>query len=186
MKKLILTTIALLATLSTNSQPLARLYGNGLLEENNCAGFSLHSGAVGRRQNMEIDALGFSIIVYGLYFDYLAWHRDKKNCYKKSKLGEDMTECFHFGYQLPVTKWLRITPLIGKVTDEKRGTETLKYNLYTKEITSIITPGRRITEFDYGAQIMVNISTNERIDLNLHGTITKYCEYCGIGVGIKL
>lgn len=186
MKKLILTTMAILATLSVNSQPLARLYGDGLLEENNCAGFSLHSGVIGRKQNMSLNAFGFSLSAYGLYFDYIAWRRNKNIRCKKGKLGEDMTECFHFGYQLPITKWLRIAPLIGKVTEEKMGTETFNYDFSTKSITTNIIPGNRVTGFDYGAQVMLNFCMNERIDLNLHGTITKYCEYCGIGVGIKL
>lgn len=160
------------------------LYKCNVFSRNNTIEFSIHSGTTGRKQNVELNVIGFGLSVYGIYADYVFWSRSN-NIITSSELGEDKTESFHIGYQFPITKWLKITPLFGYADVENMGRYYYSFNPYNN-INRILIPKKRDHGFDFGVQVVLNLYSNENVIFMLQGTYTKYCEYCGFGVGIKI
>lgn len=76
---------------------------------------------------------------------------------------------YHFGYQVPVTNWLRIIPMVGYAYDATGTTDGRAWDSDNRGIHNNFNVEYKVKGFDYGAAVVFNIK-----HVNIQGTYTKY------------
>ena len=181
MKRFILLGIISIFALSGYSQ---ELYKGGLLKYNNSLSFGIYSGLAGKGQKIENPIFGFSLSAYGIYIDYMFLCRDRDK-YIFDGLGNNRSENFHIGYQIPISNWMKITPVIGYSFNENRGEYLYTFSPYST-LQRIATPRTMDEGFDFGINAGINLFSNENVNFTMNGIFTKYCLCCGFNVNIIL
>lgn len=135
-------------------------------------------GYVGYGRDMSNGAVGLSLTIKGFYADFMGWPSSHENDMGVDKWPDKKCNTVHLGYQIPIVKRLRITPVIGyaKVsygtTDgsdyEFSNSGTVHNKYYEKE---------NISGFDFGGIATINI---KKVNINL--AVTRFALFGGISL----
>ena len=112
-----------------------------------------------------------------MYLDAGGWPRRHGSDVRVEKWDDDEALTFHVGYQIPIQKWLRITPMVGYAHNATGTTNGYNWSANSNGIHNKFEAEDSFSEFDYGAQLTFNINR-----INLLGTLTRYNWYVGISV----
>lgn len=176
MKKIIFILIAIMC--------LANTYAQSFIDRNKNISIGAHFGAVGQNEDMGLQIIMLNVTVYGVYIDFGGWPQSHGSDINVGIWEADKAELFHIGYQLPVTNWLKITPLIGYANDETGYTNGYNYKIDQYGIHNQFISETGISDFDFGGQAKFEIPINKKTSIDIMGTYTKYSWYGGIGVTI--
>lgn len=185
MKKLFLTIVILFSVCAVS---YSRTWAEVIKQENRNVAFGGHFGAIGQAQDLGLQIYVFNLSVYGFYFDIGLYPQDHASDVRVDVWDADQAFLCHFGYQLPISKYFTITPLIGYANDETGYTDGGQWYADDRGIHNKFVEEYSVGGFDYGAQVSVDIpisKNDNRYDLILSGTYTKYCWYGGIGFKIN-
>lgn len=132
--------------------------------------------------------LGAYALYNGFYLDFIK--ADPQHKFNRRVTNEqwndDAVFCIHAGYQIPVTKWLRIMPVLGYTQTNEGITDGSSVNISVQDGTSTwyhdytVTPGSRNHYFNYGGGL--SIQPCKWFSINLIGS--RYALYGGIGLDI--
>lgn len=122
-----------------------------------------------------------SLSVYGIYLDF----GGKSPAHKHStevKKWEDETSCtvFHIGYQIPVYRNVKITPLFGSYKFQVGEVDGWDWSVSDHGINNHFEPEATKHKFDFGTQISLVYPVGTW-GFNFTGTLTSNTWYIGIG-----
>lgn len=121
--------------------------------------------------------LGFNTTIYGVYFDFGGFPRLNGEATSNTGVHDDKYSLStHIGYQIPITKWLRIIPMIGYSMKSEGYSDTGHGSLHPGGMTTDYYETGSSNGFDYGGQLVIGIK-----HLNIFGTYNKHSIYGGIG-----
>lgn len=126
---------------------------------------------------------GFDIAICGIYLDIGINPRSHDNDSKNGKIGTSDDEYnffIHAGYQIPLGKYLKVTPIIGYYYHSLGESYTETYQTIDRTTGEVKTYVRnkyegdeRHKDFDYGIQAQINIPISKSIWLGPQGIYTK-------------
>ena len=117
-----------------------------------------------------------STTIYGFYFDVGVCPSSHESDVRVDKWDDNKALMFHAGYQLPLTKWLRVIPIIGYSHYASGTTDGSNYHVTSNGIHNEFTADESFSKFDYGTAAVFNMN-----HINLQATITRYSWYLGVG-----
>ena len=171
------------------SMPLvtqAQSYKEMFSEENRKLSFGFHFGAVGQAQDLGLQIIMGSVTFHGVYVDFGGWPQGHGSDVRVDKWDADRAFIFHVGYQVPIARWLKVTPMIGYACDETGYTDGSDWRVTDSGIHNKFHADKEVKGFDYGGQVTFAIPVGKKTDLHIMGTYTKYCWYGGLGLGVKI
>ena len=148
MKKIIIMLTILLSFVCVNNVIAQNSYKDVFKKANNTFNIAIHFGGWPSKHGSDVDVD--------------VWDDDKA------------LTC-HLGYQVPLTNWLRIIPMVGYAYDVTGTTDGHDWS-YNNGIHNKFNIDEKVEGFDYGAAVVFNIN-----HVNIQGTYTKYNWYIGIG-----
>lgn len=75
--------------------------------------FGLNVGVVGWQDDQPTPAIGFSLQFFGVYFDVMGLPAGHSDAIGTETWVDETSFATHIGYQIPITKAVRIIPIIG-------------------------------------------------------------------------
>lgn len=174
MKKLLLTLVILLAGLSARAQ----VFPFGEVNTNTyTVGFQM--GAVGMNQNYSLFAAGANMTIWGLYLDFLVHEAEHRYTYHRGFWDDNRAYSMHVGYQIPITRWLRIIPMLGygEVSGGVTNSYDTRYDYREDSWVNHYEPDWRTYGLDPGASLVLNFGI-----VNLYLTATQWSACAGIGI----
>ena len=173
MKKIICAILFVLISICTNAQ--------SFFERNKNVSLGIQFGAVDQHNHTE---MGFQTLMvnttcYGVYLDVGGWPRSHGDDVRIDEWDDEYCFAFHLGYQLPVLKWLKITPIAGYYKHESGYTDGSHWKVVNYGISNKFVAQDKLNGFDYGCNIQIDIK-----QFSIFGTITKNMWYAGIGFNI--
>ena len=147
--------------------------------ENNNLSFGFHFGAVGQLQDLGLQIFMGSISYKGFYFDFGGWPQSHGSDTNVGVWDADRAYLVHFGYTIPLTSFIILTPMIGYASNESGYTDGYNWHVTNSGIHNEFVSQWDCKGFDFGAQLTINIK-----HFNIYGTFTKYAWYGGIGYEI--
>ena len=178
MKKVIFTMLFTLIAMVVNAQDYT------FSQRQKYISFGIQYAMVDQNSN-KIDSHNAFVInmsIYGVYADLgLMSPKHNRSVEIDKWRNEHSVESFHFGFQLPITQWLRITPIMGYYNHESGYTDghdwgVDKYGVYNKFHTEKQSNGP-----DCGVNVELSFDY-----VSLYGTYTEHMWYAGIGVNIPI
>ena len=115
--------------------------------------FGLHFGAIGQAQDLGLQIIVGSVTFYNVYVDFGGWPQAHGSDVRIDKWDEDRAYLFHAGYQVPVTRWLKVTPMIGYACDETGYTDGSDWRVTDSGIHNKFHADKEVKGFDYGGQV---------------------------------
>lgn len=182
MKKFLLT-LVFLCTLCCNSFSQSYFYANNTVE------IGVHFGCIDKinGKDAELPIILGSISCYGIYADIGGWSPKHANDYRHYDWDDEDCFAFHVGYQIPVMRYVKITPIIGYYEHRFGWTDGYnKYWDYYGEPHNAFITEYKIERFDCGGQIQLSIPCSDNVNFNLMGTCTTNMFYGGLGVSVFL
>lgn len=134
-------------------------------------------GCNGYNTDIALQEFGMSFTTHGIYADLLLWPRKHGSDVRVDKWDDDECLTFHVGYQIPIQKWVRITPIVGYTYNACGTTDGYNYSCGNNGINNKFNADYEYKEFDYGAVLTFNIN-----HVNVSATLTNYNWYVGLGV----
>ena len=165
---------------------IAQSYSGELKEGRKSISFGLHFGAIGQAQDLGLQVVVGSVTFYNVYVDFGGWPQAHGGDVRVDKWDDERAYLFHAGYQVPVTSWLKITPMIGYACDETGYTDGSDWRVTNGGIHNKFHADKEVKGFDYGCQVTFAIPVGKKTDLHILGTYTKYCWYGGLGLGVRI
>lgn len=155
----------------------AQLFEKKGVSGNKGGSVGIIGGAFGIYDEHSSGAFGVNGTAYGVYFDLMGWPRKHARSTDVKK-HENEKSCIsvHVGYQLPLTKWLNFTPVVGYTAIKKGTTDGSKWSVSSSGIYNSFDVKEKTNGFDYGGILTFNIKA-----LQLYAAGTRYGAYGGIG-----
>ena len=163
----------------------AKSYGEVFSEAKKSLSFGVHFGAIGQAQDLGLQILVGSVTFYNVYVDFGGWPQAHGSDVRVRQWDEDRAYLFHAGYQVPITSWLRITPMVGYACDETGVTDGSNWSVTDSGIHNKFYADKAVKGFDYGGQVMFSIPVGKKTSFQLMGTYTRFCWYGGLGLGVR-
>lgn len=176
MKHFVFFVIGLMLTLDCS----AHSFSENFFTENNNLSFGIHFGAIGQRQEMGLQIFMGHVSYRGFYLDVGGWPQDHAGDVRVERSDADKAFLFHVGYMVPITNFLRIGPLFGYASNESGYTDGHNWTASSSGIHNKFVKEWSCKGFDPGFQLAINLN-----HFNMHGTLTKYAWYAGIGYEIR-
>ena len=130
---------------------------------------------------------GINVMAYGVYVDFNIANPQHRydNHYSDTKWEDDEVLMFNAGYQIPVTSWLRVMPLVGYVQTNEGLTDASTINVTDDTSRTFyhsykVTPGTREHYFNCGG----GISVQPLKWFSLNFIYTRYGIYGGFGINL--
>ena len=181
MKKILLSCIFAICSINIIS-------AQSFFDENRNISAGVHFGAVGQNQDLGLQIIMFNATIYGVYIDFGGWPQDHASDANIDIWDANKAFLFHVGYQVPVSSWLKITPLIGYANDESGYTNGYNWKVNRNGIHNQFVSEESVNGFDFGIQTKfeISISSNKNTSIDIMGTYTKYSWYGGLGLTFKI
>lgn len=175
MKKVVV--LLLMALLGTKAQ--AQLLQGDAFKANKGYEIGLIGGVLGVYDDLSYGAFGLNFTAYGVYVDFLGMPRaHEKSTDVKKHENEKTSLGVHLGYQLPLTTWLSVIPVVGYASVKNGTTDGSNYTISSQSgITNSYKVKDEISGFDYGGLLCVNIKK-----VRIYAAGTRYGIYGGIGL----
>ena len=180
-KSIIIITLCVISVLTSNAK--------SILDYNKSTSFGVQFGAVDQQTDFGFQTLMLHLSIYGVYVDIGGWPRSHANDVRIDKWDDESCLMFHFGYQIPLCSWFKVTPVVGYYKHESGITNGYKWRIGNKGINNKFEIHDEFNGFDYGVNAMFHIRLNNKEDkpgysLQLGGTYTKNAWYAGLGLDI--
>ena len=154
----------------------AKEFSDNFKAENHHWNLGLHFGGIGQTEDLGMSVFALSTTIYGFYFDVGVCPSSHESDVRVDKWDDNEALMFHSVYQLPLTKWLRVIPIIGYSHCASGTTDGSNYHVTSNGIHNEFTADESFSKFDYGTAAVFNIN-----HINLQATITRYSWYLGVG-----
>lgn len=161
-------------------------------QSNKAFDMAFQAGRINMDGRHERIAFGGSISIYGLYADILykspQHRRTVEHPGNRSGIwyGETRAIAAHIGYQIPLCKYFKITPLVGYTKVEYGYTDWWCTRVDNYGVHNKFVPQYVKEDIDYGGQATFYIPCNNSVSLTVSGAYTRYTIYGGIGFSINL
>ena len=174
MKKIFLSLVFAIIT-------VININGQTFFERNKNVSIGIQFGAVDQHNHtdMGFQTLMVNVSCYGAYLDIGGWPRKHGSDTRVDKWDDESCFAVHIGYQLPIFKWLKITPLAGYYNHKTGYTNGYNWNVTSSGINNEFVVNKQLNGFDYGGNIQIDIKR-----FSIFGTFTKNMWYAGIGFNI--
>lgn len=151
MKKIILAIALLCGTFAANAQvfPIAKV-------NNHHYEIGFQGGAIGLGKEFVLGGFGFNVTVWGVYFDMLIHGAEHAGSTKLGPWNDKQGIALHLGYQIPITEWLRIIPLVGYGEINEGITDGSQYTIDKNGIHNRYRATWRHGGFDAGGALCFN------------------------------
>lgn len=151
----------------------------------------LMGGSLDYREEFKQFTFGFNLAICGLYFDFGCNPKSHTDDWKQGKVGawKDGYNVFvHAGYQVPLGRYLKVTPIIGYYYHSIGVSQTETYIATdgTIRVRNSYEGDERYKGFDYGAQAQINIPISKSVWLCPQGMYTKNIWTVGLGLVIPI
>ena len=176
MKKIIFTLVIVFTFIGTLSAQNS--YKDTFKYTNTKFNVGVHFGAIGCSDDLGLQEFLVSTTIYGVYADFGGWPSSHGSDVRVDTWDDDKAYTGHIGYQVPITKWLRVIPMVGYAYDATGTTDGHHWS-YDNGIHNKFNVDDEISGVDYGAAIVFNIN-----HVNIQATATRYNWYVGIGFEI--
>ena len=117
MKKIIITLTVLLSFVCVNNVMAHNSYKDVFKKANNTFNIAIHFGGIGCSQDLGLQEFLVSTTIKGVYADFGGWPSKHGSDVDVDVWDDDKALTCHLGYQVPVTNWLRIIPMVGYAYD---------------------------------------------------------------------
>lgn len=164
----------------------SKSFSQNFVDENKSISFGFHFGAVSQLQDWGLQIIMCDFTFYGVYIDFGGWPQSHGSDVRIDKWDADKAIVFHAGYQVPITSWLKITPMIGYFNNQSGWTDGGDWYADSYSIHNKFHCNNELSGFDFGGQIKFEIPCGKHTSFDIMGTFTKNCWYGGIGLGINL
>ena len=154
----------------------AKGFSDNFKAENHHWNLGLLFGGIGQTEDLGMPVFAVSTTIYGFYFDVGVCPSSHKSDVRVDKWDDNEALMFHAGYQLPLTKWFRVIPIIGYSHCASGTTDGSNYHVTSNGIHNKFTADESFSKFDYGTASVFNIN-----HINLQAAITRYSWYLGVG-----
>ena len=176
MKKIIIMLTVLLSFVCVNNVIAQNSYKDVFKKANNTFNMAIHFGGIGCSQGLGLQEFLVSTTIKGVYADFGGWPSKHGSDVDVDVWDDDKALTCHLGYQVPVTNWLRIIPMVGYAYDATGTTDGYNWSCDSNGIHNKFNIDEKVEGLDYGAAVVFNIN-----HVNIQGTYTKYNWYIGIG-----
>lgn len=176
MKKIIIMLTVLLSFVCVNNVMAQNSYKDVFKKANNTFNMAIHFGGIGCSQDLGLQEFLVSTTIKGVYADFGGWPSAHGSDVDIDVWDDDKAITCHLGYQVPVTNWLRIIPMVGYAYDAMGTTDGHNWSCDSNGIHNKFNIDEKVEGLDYGAAVVFNIN-----HVNIQGTYTKYNWYIGIG-----
>jgi hypothetical protein len=187
MKSIVLSFLVIFSA-TLNAQCIFK--GENTFKFNKSVEIGIHGGAVDFKGNSEFGSYGailFHVAIFGVYADIGGLGAMNSSNVKLNKWMDHKSSAWHIGYQIPITKWLTITPIYGSYKHEYGVTDGSDYTVGYSGIRNSFRSLKENSDKDYGTQISFKILFDNdylKPAMTLHFTITNNMIYGGIGVNV--
>lgn len=123
--------------------------------------------------------MGIDFTCYGVYLDYSFLINTHENDVRADKWDDKRGWSFHAGYQIPISKAIRIIPQIGYVSGDYGVTDGWNWTVTNNGIRNHFDSKDSFSSFDYGAKLVINPAKY----FVLFGQVTAHT--FGIGLGLE-
>ena len=123
--------------------------------------------------------MGIDITCYGFNLDYSFLINTHESDVRIDKWDDKRGWALHAGYQIPISKVVRIIPQIGYYRGQYGVTDGSNWKLTNSGIQNHFYSKERFSSFDYGAKIVINPAKY----FVLFGQVTAHT--FGIGIGYE-
>lgn len=173
MKKTILLIALLLGTLQAHAQlfPIADV-------NNNHYEIGFQGGVIGLGKELTLAGFGINATIWGAYIDFLLNGAQHASSKEVGEWRDNQGIAIHVGYQIPITRYVRIIPLVGYGEINEGITNGYKYSVDKNGIHNSYKADWRHGGFDAGGSVCVNIGF---VSFYVTGTIWSVSG----GVGIE-
>lgn len=173
MKKLLLGLIMILSMLEVSARTFFPFK-----EVNRNWNVGLMGGYVGYGKDLSSGAAGFNLTIKGFYANIMGWAPSHKNDMGVDKWSDKKCHLAHAGYQIPISKSLRIIPLIGYANVTAGTTDGSDYEFSESgEVHNKFTGEETVSGLDFGGVAVINI---KMVNINL--ALTKYAVFGGVAI----
>ena len=171
MRKIILTIFPLFISITMSAQILSK----DAFEANKKWSIGILAGAHGVFDDKARGVFGLNLTIKGIYLDFLGKGSSHKSDVRVDKWKESSGTVFHLGYQIPLTRALRIIPIVGyytlgKITTDGYDWKVTSSGISNKTYTSVDSRG-----VDYGGILVINIK-----HVNIYAAGTAHTLYGGV------
>lgn len=160
-------------------------------QSNKAFDMAFQVGCVNMDGHSEHVAIGGSLSIYGVYADILYKSPEHRRTieYPNNKSGiwhgETRAITAHIGYQIPLCKYVKVTPLVGYAKTEYGYTDWWSWGVDNNGVYNNFISQYMKDDIDYGGQAVFYIPCANNVSLTISGTYTRYTVYGGIGFSIK-
>lgn len=170
-------------SVAANAQSYLKKYNNDVM-------FGIHYGTIDyKKSDFKVSGAGIELAILGVYADFDIV--PKKDVKQEVMYGfydeweDEYAFSFHAGYQFPIAKILKITPVVGYYYHSVGTSKSLIG--FRKSDGSIVVDNsykgaERSKGFEFGAQAQLNIPIGKSTDLALTGFYSKNIWRAGIGI----
>lgn len=175
MKKILFICLFALIPLYINAQTI--------FERNKNVSVGIQFGAVDQHNYTKMGFQTFMVnaTCYGVYLDIGGWPRSHKEDVRIDKWDDECCFAFHLGYQFPVLKQLKITPIMGYYKHQSEYTDGNYWKIDNYGIDNKFVVQDKLNGFDYGCNIQTDIKR-----FSILGTLTKNMWYVGVGFNMPI
>lgn len=171
MKKLILLLFLCLPMLSE-----AKIFSKDAFQTANGKwSIGILGGGLGIFEGKGRGVFGMNLTIKGIYGDFLGKGSSHKSDIEVKKWSESSGTVFHVGYQFPVTKTLRIIPIVGYYTLGRTITDGYNWSVSKTGISNKTSTSVDSKGVDYGGVLVLNTK-----HVNFYGACSKHTLYGGI------
>lgn len=150
--------------------------------ENRAVAFGMSFGAVDQiGKHFGAPFIGCSVTAMGVYADGGFWPRHHAQDVRVDEWDDEQVWSFHLGYQVPLTKWLRVTPIVGYYDHKSGTTDGSNWRADGYGIHNSFDVTDHYSGVDYGGRVTLNFGM-----LNVDATMTKNEWSVGVGLEIKI
>ena len=163
MKKFLLVLVLLFGALVSHAQifPVADV-------NNHHYEVGFQGGAIGLGKELTLAGFGFNLTVWGVYFDLLINGAEHAGSTKVGTWNDNQGVAVHLGYQIPITQWLRVIPLVGYGEINTGITDGRDYTIDKNGVHNRYRATWRHGGFDAGGSLCFNI---KYVSIYLTGTM---------------
>lgn len=152
-------------------------YKNIFKEVNRKWALGIGGGVAGISTDYITGAMSFNITIKGFHADACIMPgEDHEHDVRVDKWTSDYYTSWHLGYQVPISRNIRIIPLVGFWTAGKSATDGADWTISGGQIVNKTSKSSDASGFDYGVQL--NFKAKKVL---LYTNLTRYSACAGIG-----
>ena len=178
MKKAFILFCAIVLSSVTNAQTIFQ--SNEVWKYNKAVEIGFQGTQIGRSSDGFSEwGMGIDFTCYGFYLDYSFLINTHESDVRVDKWNDKRGWAFHAGYQIPISRIVRVIPQIGYVSGDYGVTDGSNWRVTNSGIQNHFDSKDSFKSFDYGAKLVINPAKY----FVLFGQVTAHT--FGIGLGFE-